>query len=143
MTLALLVLPTVIIAAREAIRAVPPSIREGSLALGATQWQTIRRQVLPAAVPGILTGVILAISRAIGEAAPLLLLGAATFVTFNPQPFDDAGWTALPVQIFQYAARPQPEIRELAAAGIILMLAVLLLMNSVAIWLRNRYEQSW
>jgi phosphate transport system permease protein len=143
MTLSLLVLPTVIIAAREAIRAVPPSIREGSLALGATQWQTIRRQVLPAAVPGILTGVILAISRAIGEAAPLLLLGAATFVTFNPQPFDDAGWTALPVQIFQYAARPQPEIRELAAAGIILMLAVLLLMNSFAIWLRNRYEQRW
>ncbi len=143
MTLALLVLPTVIIAAREAVRAVPPSIREGSLALGATQWQTIRRQVLPAAVPGILTGVILAISRAIGEAAPLLLLGAATFVTFNPEPFADAGWTALPVQIFQYAARPQPEIRELAAAGIILMLAVLLVMNSLAIWLRNRYEQRW
>jgi phosphate transport system permease protein len=143
MTLALLVLPTVIIASREAIRAVPPSIREGSLALGATQWQTIRRQVLPAAVPGILTGVILAVSRAIGEAAPLLLLGAATFVTFNPEPFADAGWTALPVQIFQYAARPQEEIRELAAAGIILMLAVLLLMNSAAIWLRNRYEQRW
>jgi phosphate transport system permease protein len=143
MTLALLVLPTVIIASREAIRAVPPSIREGALALGATEWQTIRRQVLPAAVPGILTGVILAISRAIGEAAPLLLLGAATFVTFDPQPLDDTGWTALPVQIFQYAARPQPEIRELAAAGIILMLAVLLLMNSLAIWLRNRYEQSW
>jgi phosphate transport system permease protein len=143
MTLALLVLPTVIIAAREAIRAVPSSIREGALALGATQWQTVRRQVLPAAVPGILTGVILAISRAMGEAAPLLLLGAATFVTFNPEPFADAGWTALPVQIFQYAARPQPEIRELAAAGIILMLAVLLLMNSLAIWLRNRYEQRW
>ena len=143
MTLALLVLPTVIIAAREAIRAVPPSIREGSLALGATQWQTIRRQVLPAAVPGILTGVILAISRAIGEAAPLLLLGAATFVTFNPEPFADSGWTALPVQIFQFAARPQEEIREVAAAGIILMLAVLLLMNSFAIWLRNRYEQQW
>ena len=86
---------------------------------------------------------ILAISRAVGEAAPLLLLGAATFVTFNPQPFDDTGWTALPVQIFQYAARPQPEIRELAAAGIIIMLAVLLLMNSTAIWLRNRYEQRW
>jgi len=143
MTLALLVLPTVIIAAREAIRAVPPSIREGSMALGATQWQTIRRQVLPAAVPGILTGVILAISRAIGEAAPLLLLGAATFVTFNPEPFADSGWTALPVQIFQFAARPQEEVREVAAAGIILMLAVLLLMNSFAIWLRNRYEQEW
>jgi phosphate transport system permease protein len=143
MTLALLVLPTVIIAAREAIRAVPPSIREGSLALGATQWQTIRRQVLPAALPGILTGVILAISRAMGEAAPLLLLGAATFATFDPEPFAETGWTALPVQIFTYAARPQEEIRELAAAGIILMLAVLLLMNSLAIWLRNRYEQSW
>jgi phosphate transport system permease protein len=143
MTLALLVLPTVIIAAREAIRAVPPSIREGSLAPGATQWQTIRRQVLPAAVPGILTGVILAISRAMGEAAPLLLLGAATFATFDPEPFAETGWTALPVQIFTYAARPQEEIRELAAAGIILMLAVLLLMNSLAIWLRNRYEQRW
>jgi len=143
-TLALLVLPTVIIAAREAIRAVPPSIREGSLALGATEWQTIRRQVLPAAVPGILTGVILAISRAVGEAAPLLLLGAASFVTFNPEPFSaDTGWTALPVQIFTFAARPEEGIREVAAAGIILMLAVLLLMNSFAIWLRNRYEQRW
>jgi phosphate transport system permease protein len=144
LTLTLLVLPTVIIASREAIRAVPPSIREGSLALGATQWQTIQYQVLPAAIPGILTGVILAISRAIGEAAPLLLLGAATFVTFDPQPFNaDTGWTALPVQIFQLAVRPQEEIREVAAAGIIVMLVVLLLMNSFAIWLRNRYEQKW
>ena len=144
LTLTLLVLPTVIIASREAIRAVPPSIREGSLALGATQWQTVRSQVLTAAVPGILTGVILAISRAIGEAAPLLLLGAATFVTFDPEPFNSTtGWTALPVQIFQLAARPQEEIREVAAAGIIVMLAVLLLMNSVAVWLRNRYEQKW
>jgi phosphate transport system permease protein len=143
MTLALLVLPMVIIAGREAIRAVPPSIREGSLALGATQWQTIWRQVLPAAVPGILTGIILAISRAIGEAAPLLLLGAATFVTFNPEPFADTGWTALPVQIFEYAKRPDAELREVAAAGIIVMIGVLLLMNSFAIWLRNRYEQRW
>jgi phosphate transport system permease protein len=143
-TLTLLVLPTVIIAAREAIRAVPPSIREGSLALGATQWQTIRHQVLPAALPGILTGVILAVSRALGEAAPLLLFGAAIFVTADPQPFNaDAGWTALPVQIFTLAADPQAELRELAAAGIIIMLAVLLLMNSFAIWLRNRYEQKW
>jgi len=143
-TLALLILPTVIITAREAIRAVPPSIREGSFALGATEWQTTRRQVLPAAIPGIVTGVILAISRAIGETAPLLLLGAATFVTFNPSPFDsETGWTALPVQIFQFAARPQEDVREVAAAGIIVMLAVLLLMNSVAIWLRNRYEQKW
>jgi phosphate transport system permease protein len=143
MTLALLVLPTVIIAAREAIRAVPDSIRQGSLALGATQWQTIRRQVLPAAIPGILTGLILAISRAIGEAAPLLLLGAATFVTADPtDPFQDS-FTALPVLIFEEAKQPQAELRELAAAGIIVMLAVLLLMNSFAIWLRNRYEQKW
>jgi phosphate transport system permease protein len=143
MTLALLVLPTVIIAAREAIRAVPDSIRQGSMALGATQWQTIRRQVLPASIPGILTGVILAISRAFGEAAPLLLLGAATFVTADPtNPFTDT-FTALPVAIFDDAKQPQEELRELAAAGIILMLAVLLLMNSFAIWLRNRYEQKW
>jgi phosphate transport system permease protein len=143
MTLALLVLPMVIIASREAIRAVPPSIREGSLALGATQWQTIWRQVLPAAVPGILTGVILAVSRAVGEAAALLLLAGAVFVTFNPEPFRDVGWTALPIQIFNWATRPQEEMRELAAAGIIVMLGVLLLMNSLAIWLRNRYEQKW
>jgi phosphate transport system permease protein len=141
-TLALLVLPTVIIAAREAIRAVPPSIREGSLALGATVWQTIWRQVLPAAVPGILTGVILAISRALGEAAPLLLLGAFTFVTFLPNP-TEGGFTALPMLIFSYARRAQEGMPEVAAAGIIIMLAVLLLMNSVAIWLRNRYEQKW
>ena len=143
MTLALLVLPTVIIAAREAIRAVPPSIREGSMALGATQWQTVRHQVLPAAVPGILTGVILAISRAFGEAAPLLLLGAATFVTADPTDAFSGSFTALPVLIFEEAKQAQPELRELAAAGIIVMLAVLLAMNSFAIWLRNRYEQKW
>ncbi len=143
LTLALLVLPTVILAAREAIRAVPPSIREGSLALGATQWQTIRRQVLPAAIPGIVTGVILAISRAIGETAPLLLVGAATFVTFNPTFLGDNGYSALPVLIFNYASRPQDEFRVLAAAGVIVMLIVLLAMNSFAVWLRNRYEQQW
>lgn len=143
LTLALLVLPTIIIAAREAVRAVPPSIREGSLALGATQWQTIRRQVLPASIPGIVTGVILAVSRAIGETAPLLLVGAATFVTFNPTgPFTD-GYTVLPVQIFNYFTRAQDEYLTLAAAGILVMLIVLLAMNSFAIWLRNRYEQRW
>jgi phosphate transport system permease protein len=143
LTLSLLVLPTVIIAAREAIRAVPPSIREASLALGATQWQTIRRQVLPASVPGIATGVILALSRALGEAAPLLLVGAATFVTADtPNPFD-GGYSAMPVQIFNYALRPQDEFKVLAAAGVILMLVVLLAMNSFAIWLRSRYEQQW
>lgn len=142
LTLALLVLPIVIIAAREAVRAVPPSIREGSLALGATRWQTIRNQVLPAAIPGVATGVILAVSRALGETAPLLLVGATVFVTFDPQPFE-GNYSALPVQIFQYATRPQEEFQALAAAGIVLMLAVLIAMNSVAIWLRNRYEQKW
>ncbi|MDZ7674273.1 MAG: phosphate ABC transporter permease PstA [Acidimicrobiales bacterium] len=139
LTLALLVLPTVILASREAIRSVPPSIREGALALGATPWQTVRRQVLPAAFPGILTGVILAVSRAIGETAPLLLVGAATFVTFDPD-FFSSRYSALPVQIFTYAGRPQDEFRTLAAAGVILMLGVVLLMNSVAIFLRSRYE---
>jgi phosphate transport system permease protein len=142
LTLALLVLPMVIIAAREAIRAVPDSIRQGSLALGATKWQTIRRQVLPASIPGVLTGIILAVSRALGEAAPLLLVGAAAFVTFDPEPLS-GGYSALPVQIYNYATRPQEEFQALAAAGIIVMLVVLLAMNSVAVWLRNRYEQRW
>jgi phosphate transport system permease protein len=143
LTLALLVLPTVILAAREAIRAVPSSIREGSLALGATQWQTIRRQVLPASIPGILTGVILAVSRALGEAAPLLLVGAATFVTADqPNPFE-GGYSAMPVQIFNYALQPQDDFRVLAAAGVVVMLVVLLALNAFAIWLRNRYEQQW
>lgn len=143
MTLALLVLPMVIIAAREAIRAVPDSIRQGSLALGATQWQTIRRQVLPASIPGIATGVILAVSRALGETAPLLLVGATVFVTFDPTPFGADGYSAMPVQIFNYALRPQEEFQTLAFAGVIVMLVVLLAMNSFAIWLRNRYEQRW
>ncbi len=143
MTLALLVLPMVIIAAREAIRAVPDSIRQGSLALGATKWQTIRRQVLPASIPGIATGVILAVSRALGETAPLLLVGATVFITFDPTPFSADGYSAMPVQIFNYALRPQEEFQTLAFAGIIVMLVVLLAMNSFAIWLRNRYEQRW
>ena len=143
MTLALLVLPMVIIAAREAIRAVPDSIRQGALALGATRWQTIRGQVLPAAIPGIATGVILAVSRALGETAPLLLVGATVFVTFDPTPFGADGYSAMPVQIFNYALRPQDEFQTLAFAGVIVMLVVLLAMNSFAIWLRNRYEQRW
>jgi phosphate transport system permease protein len=143
LTLTLLVLPTIIIASREAIRAIPDSIRQGSLALGATKWQTIRHQILPAAIPGVMTGVILAVSRAIGESAPLLLLGAATFVTANPtSPFTD-GYTTLPVQIFNFFSRAQDDYIQLAAAGIIVMLIVLLAMNSFAIWLRNRYEQRW
>lgn len=143
LTLALLVLPMVIIVAREAIKAVPDSIRQGSLALGATQWQTIRSQVLPASIPGIATGVILAVSRALGETAPLLLVGATVFVTFDPTPFSDAGYSAMPVQIFNYAVQPQDEFQALAFAGIIVLLVVLLVMNSFAIWLRNRYEQRW
>jgi phosphate transport system permease protein len=141
-TIALLVLPTVILASREAIKAVPPSILEGSLALGVTRWQAVWKQILPAALPGMLTGVILAVSRAIGEAAPLLLVGALTFVTFNPS-FFEGGYSALPVLIYNYAGRPQQEFQILAAAGVILMLGVLLLINSFAIWLRARYERTW
>ena len=142
MTLALLVLPIVIIAAREAIKAVPPSIREGSLALGATRWQTIRHQVLPAAIPGIATGVILAVSRAIGETAPLIPLGAATFVTFDPSgPM--SGFTAMPLQIYDWVTDQRDEFQVLAAAGIFILIVLLVAMNSVAIWLRNRYEQRW
>jgi phosphate transport system permease protein len=142
LTLGLLVLPVVIIAAREAIRAVPPSIREGSLALGATQWQTIRRQVLPAAVPGIATGVILALSRAIGETAPLIVVGAATFVAFNPSGVTSP-FTALPIQIFNWISQPQTDFKLKAAAAILVLLAILLAMNSAAIYLRNRFEKKW
>jgi phosphate transport system permease protein len=142
LTLGLLVLPVVIIAGREAIRAVPPSIREGSLALGATQWQTIWKQVLPAAVPGIATGVILALSRAIGETAPLIVIGVASFVAFNPGGPTDF-FTALPIQIFDWISRPQPEFQALAAAGILVLMVVLLFMNGIAIWLRNKYESKW
>ena len=145
LTLGLLVLPMVIIASREAIRAVPPSIREGSMALGATQWQTIWRQVLPAAIPGIATGVILALSRAIGETAPLIVVGAATVIAFNPTSLDSP-FTAMPIQIFDWISRASNDIndyRPLAAAGILLLILLLLAMNSVAIWLRNRYEQKW
>jgi phosphate transport system permease protein len=139
--LTLLVLPTVIIAAREAIRAVPDTIRQGAYALGATQWQVVWRQVLPASIPGIATGSILALSRALGETAPLLLVGALTYVSFNPTVLGD--FTALPVQIYQYIARPQEEFRVVAAAAIIVLLVILLTLNSVAIWLRNRYQRKW
>ena len=142
LTLGLLVLPVVVITGREAIRAVPPSIREGSMALGATKWQTIWKQVLPGSIPGIATGVILALSRAIGETAPLILIGAATFVAFNPSGLDSA-FTALPLQIFNWISQPQEEFKLLAAGGILVLLGLLLAMNAVAIWLRNRYEQKW
>jgi phosphate transport system permease protein len=141
LTLGLLVLPVVIIVAREAIRAVPPSIREGSLALGATRWQTVWKQVLPGALPGIATGVILALSRAIGGTAPLILVGAAAFQRFNPEL--DGPFSALPIQIFNNVGEPEAIFRDLAAATILVLLAILLLMNSVAIFLRNRYETKW
>jgi phosphate transport system permease protein len=141
MILTLLVLPTVIIASREAIRAVPDSIRQGAYALGATKWQVVWRQVLPGAIPGIATGSILALSRALGETAPLLLVGALTYVAFNPTLLGD--FTALPVQIYQWVARPQEEFRTLAAAGIVVLLVILLTLNAFAIWIRNRYQRKW
>jgi phosphate transport system permease protein len=139
--LALLVLPVVIVVSREAIRAVPPSIREGSLALGATQWQTIWKQVLPGALPGIATGVILALSRAIGETAPLILIGAFAFVRFDPSLTSQ--FSALPITILEFVTDQERIFRDLAASAIIVLLVILLLMNSVAIFLRNRYEQKW
>ena len=142
LTLGLLVLPVVIIVAREAIRAVPPSIREGSMALGATQWQTIWKQVLPGALPGIATGVILALSRAIGETAPLLVIGAATFARFNPEGITDR-FTAMPLAIFEFISDADTEFRSAGAAAIIVLLALLVVMNAGAIFLRNRYERKW
>jgi phosphate transport system permease protein len=141
-TLTLLVLPVVIIVAREAIRAVPSSIREGSLALGATHWQTIWKQVLPGSIAGIATGVILALSRAIGETAPLLVVGAGVSLRFNPEGLDSS-FTALPIQIFAWTQDPNQAFVARAAGAICVLMVILLAMNSVAIWLRNRYEQKW
>jgi phosphate transport system permease protein len=140
LTLALLVLPVIIINAQEAIRAVPRSLRQASYGLGATRWQTVWSHVLPNAMPGILTGTILAVSRAIGETAPLVVIGASTFITVDPNgPF--AKFTALPVQIYQWAARPQAEFRNLAAAAIVVLLVLLLTLNAAAIMMRNRYSR--
>jgi phosphate transport system permease protein len=139
-TLALLVLPVVILSTREALRAVPGSLREGSYALGATKWQTVWNQVLPAAFPGVLTGLILALSRAIGETAPLVTIGALTYVPFAP----DGIWspfTVLPIQIFAWVSRPQASFAENAAAGILVLLGLLLLMNGTAIALRDRLQR--
>ena len=141
MILTLLVLPTVIIAAREAIRSVPDSIRQGAYALGATQWQVVSRQVLPAAIPGIATGSILALSRAIGETAPLIMIGAITYISFDPTILGQ--FTALPIQIYSYLRLPQAEFKLLAAASIIVLLAILLTLNAFAIFIRNRYRRSW
>ena len=141
LTLALLIMPVVIVSAQEAIRAVPPSIREGGYALGATRWQVVRRLVLPQAMPGILTGIILAVSRAMGEAAPLVIMGALSFVPFAPtSPLDR--FTVLPIQIYVWISKPQEEFHQLAAAGIIVLLVMLLGMNAFAIILRNRLHKN-
>lgn len=161
MTLSLLILPIVIVATREALKAVPNSLRQAGLALGATRWQVIREQIFPLAFPGILTGTILALSRAIGETAPLITIGALTFIAFLPEPLINIGWmqdfpyidislsleglqtpfTALPIQIFNWISRPQAEFHTVAAAGIIVLMIVLLLMNATAIILRNKFQQ--
>ena len=139
LTMTLLVLPIVILAAREAIRAVPDSYRQAAYAMGSTQWQVERLVVLPAALPGILTGVILALSRAVGEAAPMIAISALVFLTFSPtDPLDR--FTVMPIQIFNWVSRPQEDFRGLAAAGIIILLIILLSMNSIAVYLRNRYQ---
>lgn len=140
LTLALLILPIIIVSAREALRAVPSSIREAAYALGASRWQMLRYSVLPMAWPGILTGSILAFSRAIGETAPLITIGALTYVAFLPGSLQD-GFTVLPIQIFNWVSRPQDGFHAIAASGILVLLAVLLSMNAVAIWLRNRLQK--
>lgn len=147
LTLALLVLPIIIIASREAIRAVPISIEQGAMALGASRWQAVSRQVVPAALPGMLTGTILALSRAIGESAPLIVVGGVVFGTqvpsINPLEANDTALFAMPLQIFFWAQDPRASFQELAAAGIIVLLVVLLVMNLVAIVLRNRFQRRW
>ena len=140
--LALLILPVIIITGREALRAVPQEIRQGSLALGATQLQTVWRQTLPAAVPGIATGIILALSRALGEAAPLLLLGGLVFVTYDPNGLL-SGFTTLPIQIFDWTGRSQVAFQQVASAAILILLVLLLFMNALAILIRNRYQKQW
>jgi phosphate transport system permease protein len=139
--LTLVVLPTVVVSSREAIRSVPDSIRQGAFALGATKWQVVWRQVLPASIPGIATGSILALSRAVGETAPLIMVGAITYVAFNPTLFGP--YTALPVQIYNWTKQPDVDFQTLAAAGAIVLLVIVLSMNAVAIFLRNRYRKQW
>ncbi len=139
LTLALVVLPTIIISSQEAIRNVPDSLRHASYALGASQWQTVRRQVMPHAMPGITTGVILAMARALGEAAPLLVVGAAAYASFTPTGVMD-DFSALPLQIFIWATRPQPEFHQAAAAGILVLMAVLLILFSLTQLIRRYFD---
>jgi phosphate transport system permease protein len=138
LTLTLVILPIVILASQEALRAVPSTIRQGSYALGATRWQTVWYQLLPAALPGIMTGVILAVSRALGEAAPLVAIGAAGFVMFVPKGVNDR-FTALPLQIYNWTENAQAEFHHVAAAGIIVLLAMLICLNAGAVYLRRRF----
>ncbi len=140
LTLAILILPVIIISAEEAIKAVPDSLRQGGYALGARKWQVIFGQVMPAAMPGIMTGIILSLSRAIGESAPLILVGALSFVAFTPDSLSSA-FTVLPVQIFNWASRPQEEFQVVAATAIIVLLVVLLGLNSIAIYIRNHFQR--
>ncbi|MEA5627054.1 phosphate ABC transporter permease PstA [Nostoc sp. UHCC 0251] len=145
LTLSLLILPIIIITTRESLRAVPDSLRQAGFALGANRWQIIREQIFPIALPGILTGTILALSRAIGETAPLIVVGAVGFITFLPQLSPQglqSSFTALPIQIFDWVSRPQVEFHQNAAAGIVVLMIVLMLMNSTAIFLRNKFQQS-
>ena len=141
LTLALLIMPIVIIATIEAIRAVPDSQREGAYALGATRWQTVRGSVLPAAAPGIVTGIILAMARAIGEAAPIIVIGAASFVTFLPTPVQE-GFSILPIQVYQWTSRPQAAFQGIAAAAILVLLILMVILNVLAIILRNRLARN-
>jgi phosphate transport system permease protein len=139
LTMSLLILPVIIVAAQEAVRAVPKELRDASYAMGATKWQTITRVVLPAAIPGILTGSILAFSRAIGETAPLVVLGVPTILLFTPASIMDT-FTALPMQIYDWTRRPQAAFHDVASAGIIILLLLLLFMNSVAVFIRNKFQ---
>ncbi|MEN0110316.1 MAG: ABC transporter permease subunit, partial [Planctomycetota bacterium] len=138
LTLTLVVLPIVILSTQEALRAVPGTIRQASYALGATKWQTVWRQVLPAALPGVMTGVILAMARALGEAAPLVAVGAVAFIAFAPRSLGDE-FSALPLQIFNWAERPQEEFHGLASAAIVVLLALLILLNAGAVYVRAKY----
>ncbi len=140
LTLMLVVLPVVIVSAQEALRAVPYSLREGGLALGASKWQAVSKIVLPAAVPGIMTGAILAISRAIGEAAPILVIAGIVYITFTPEHLMD-DFTAMPLQIYDWAGRPQEEFHKVAATGIIVLLSVLLSMNTLAVYTRQKFQK--
>ncbi|WP_214854884.1 phosphate ABC transporter permease PstA [Exiguobacterium sp. s130] len=142
LTLALMSLPVVIVSSQEAIRAVPQAMRHASLALGASKWQTTFKVVLPASLPGVITGIILAVSRAIGETAPLIMVGAAIFIARAPEGIFSE-FTALPIQIYNWTSRPQADFQGLAAAGIIILMIILLTMNSLAIWIRNRFSKRY